>query len=512
VDFFGANLKASRHFIGVDLGGESGRVVQGSFDGQKLQLQEAYRFATGGEDFQSTLRWDVHRIWSEIQQGLAVAAKTANEFVSVGVDSWGVDYALLNADEELIELPFHYRDLRNVGMLDTVLSQVPKSEIFSRTGIQFMEINTLYQLVAQQAAGDSLQNAHHLLTIADYFHWCLCGAKSIEFTMATTTQCFDPASRSWAKELLGRLDVPTQMLPDVVEPGTVLGKIRTDVAEVTGLQNVSVVTPATHDTASAVVAVPVSESVGKNWAYISSGTWSLVGTEVDTPVISEAALDANVTNEGGVDGTWRLLKNVMGLWLIQRLKLAFAERGFDRSYGELTKMAGATLSSSCFIDPDDASFLNPANMEQAILNFLDRTNQAAPSDEAGLVRCVLESLALRYCQVIREIESLTGSEVSVIHVVGGGCQNILLNQFIAGATQLPVLAGPSEATAIGNIMVQCKASGDLNSLADIRKVVRDSVELIHFEPMALTYWQDAMAKFEGVCGRDASQNVAESGQ
>ena len=505
------NLKISRHFIGIDLGGESGRVVQGSFDGRKIRLEEKHRFPTGGIEIDSTLRWDVEKFWNEIQTGLSVVAKAEKEIVSIGVDSWGVDYALLDANDDLIELPFHYRDHRNVGVLEKVFGKVPKSEIFRQTGIQFMEINTLCQLLAHKEAGDSLSQAKTMLTMADYFHWRLCGSKSIEFTFATTTQCFDPTKGNWATGLLDRLDIPTHMLPNVVAPGTDLGKIRNEVAAATGMGAVSVVAPATHDTASAVVAVPVKENAGKNWAYISSGTWSLVGMEIDSPVISDAALNANATNEGGVDGTWRLLKNVMGLWLIQRLRLAFLQRGFDRSYEELTKMAGAVSSNGCFIDPDHATFLNPPNMEEAIRDFLIQTGQPVPADEAGLVRCVLESLALRYAQVIREIETLAQANVDVIHVVGGGCRNILLNQFISGATRLPVLAGPGEATALGNIMVQCKASGEVESLNDIREVVRQSMELIEFEPTALTYWQDALIKFEKVCGQSFGHGVAKSG-
>ena len=503
-------MKNSRHFIGIDLGGESGRVVHGSFNGQVIRLEEKHRFTTGGTEVQSTLRWDVERFWDEIQTGLSLAAKDQRAFVSVGVDSWGVDYALLDSSDELIELPYHYRDSRNVGTLQKVFGKIAKPEIFGQTGIQFMEINTLCQLFAQKEAGDRLDQAQTMLTMADYFHWRLCGSKSIEFTFATTTQCFDPSRRSWATGLLEQLDIPTHMLPDVVASGTNLGKIRNDVSAATGLNAASVVAPATHDTASAVVAVPVKADVGNNWAYISSGTWSLVGAEIDHPIISQTALNANVTNEGGIDGTWRLLKNVMGLWLIQRLKKSFTDRGFAHSYEELTQMASAVPSTGGFIDPDDVTFLNPSNMEQAVLDFFKKTGQTAPANEAGLVRCVLESLALRYGQVIREIESLTESRVNVIHVVGGGCRNNLLNQFIAGATRTPVLAGPSEATSLGNIMVQCQAAGEVESLKDIRDVVRRSVELVMFEPTALTYWQDALVRFEELCGQPWSHGVAKS--
>ena len=499
------NLVVSKNYLAVDLGGESGRVVAGCFDGQKVRLFEQHRFLTGAFQFENTLRWDVNRIWSEIQAGLGVASINFPEADSIGVDSWGVDYALLDANEQLIELPWHYRDSRNVGTLSRILDTVTREDIFSSTGIQFMEINTLCQLYASRSAGDSLERTTQLLTIADYFHWCLCGSKSAEFTFATTTQCYDPTEKDWCFALLDRLEIPTRILPNVVQPGTHLGTIRESVKQQTDAGDLSVVAPATHDTASAVVAVPVSESVGANWAYISSGTWSLVGMEVDQPVLSAEALAANVTNEGGVEGTWRLLKNVMGLWLVQRLRLALSERGFSRTYEELAKLAGDAKSAECFIDPDDPSFLNPDNMEEAIGQFCRETNQTVPTDEGALVRCVLESLALRYSEVLDEVSKLSDTRIDVIHVVGGGCKNILLNQFIAGATQLPVVAGPDEATSMGNVMVQCKASGELDSLSDIRNVVRNSVDLIEFEPTAQTYWRDAMASFKQVCEVRRSQ-------
>ena len=492
-------MNITQNFIGVDLGGESGRVIVGGFDGHRIELQEKHRFATGGLEVGSTLRWDVRRFWDEIRQGLSAASRDVKDILSVGVDTWGVDYALLDSDDTLIELPYHYRDRRNVGSLERAFQKYPRAKVFQQTGIQFMEINTLCQLFTSQESEDTLSKSKHLLTMADYFHWCLCGSKTIEFTFATTTQCFDPAEGDWAFSMLKALSVPTHMLPDIVQPGTNLGKLRDNVAQETGLQSASVVAPATHDTASAVVSVPVERSVGGNWAYISSGTWSLVGMEVAKPVISKAALAANVTNEGGANGTWRLLKNVMGLWIIQRLRLSFSERGFSRSYEELTEMARKSKSTACFIDPDDSMFVNPANMEEAILEFCQRTGQRVAGDEGDVVRCVLESLALRYREVIGEIESLAETNIDVIHVVGGGCKNGLLNQFISDATGYPVLAGPSEATALGNVMIQCQSTGEIESLADIRDVVRNSVELNKFEPKAGAYWKDAMVRFQQIC-------------
>ena len=493
-------------YIGVDLGGESGRVIVGSFDGQKIQLEEKHRFKTGGIDFEDSLRWNVTGFFEEILHGLSVAATSNKSIISVGVDTWGVDYVLLDCHDEILELPFHYRDRRNAGMLDAVTGQIGKEKIFSQTGIQFMEINTLYQLAAHRRAGDSLDRAKHFLTIPDYFHWSLCGSKSVEFTNATTTQCFDPSTRTWAKPMLTELGIPTDIFPETVEPGTNLGPLREFVSAKTGLGEISVVAPATHDTGSAVVAIPVNSSEQLNWAYISSGTWSLVGIETDHPVLSAEALAANVTNEGGADGTWRLLKNVMGLWIVQQTREAFLRRGFEKSYEELAAMAKASPSPGVYIDPDDPSFLNPADMEHAVMEFFQRTQQALPGDEAGLIRSILESLALRYCQVLSEIENLSGRAIDVVHVVGGGSQNNLLNQLIADASGKLVVAGPVEATVLGNILIQCKAAGELGSLAEIREVVGRSTAMSRFEPLQNNTLSDSLPQFESICKTQTCQS------
>ncbi len=493
-------------YIGVDLGGESGRVIVGSFDGQKIQLEEKHRFKTGGMHFEDSLRWNVTGFFEEILHGLSVAAASNKSITSVGVDTWGVDYVLLDANEEMLELPWHYRDSRNAGMLKAVTDKIGKQEIFSQTGIQFMEINTLYQLAAHRRAGEILDRAKHFLMIPDYFHWCLSGTKSVEFTNATTTQCFDPTSRDWAKPMLTDLQIPTDMLPETVEPGTNLGTLRDSVSAKTGLGAISVVAPATHDTGSAVVAIPVTSMKSLNWAYISSGTWSLVGIETDQPILSADALAANVTNEGGADGTWRLLKNVMGLWIVQRTREAFLRRGFEKSYEELAAMAQASPSPGVYIDPDDPSFLNPTDMEQAVLDFFQRTGQALPSDEGSLIRSILESLALRYRQVLAEIQNLSGRTIDVIHVVGGGSQNNLLNQLIADASEKSVVAGPVEATVLGNILIQCKAAGELGSLADIREVVAHSTDMAHFEPLQNNPLPDSLPRFESICKTQTCQS------
>lgn len=491
------NSNSNLNFIGVDLGGESGRVMVGGFDGNRIVLDEKHRFDTGGSKVGATLRWDVDLFWSEICKGLERVAAEKIDVSSVGVDTWGVDYVLLDKQDQMLGLPYHYRDQRNVGTLAEITKTLTRAEIFSRTGIQFMEINTLCQLFAAVRA-EALADASCLLTIPDFFHWKLSGYKGVEFTNATTTQCLDLQQRTWASTMLDSLGIPSAIFADVFEPGTNLGRLTPTVSAATGLKDVSVVAPATHDTGSAVAAVPVDEKkYGNRWAYISSGTWSLVGIETPQPILNEEACAANLTNEGGVEGTWRVLKNVMGLWIVQRTKQAFSDRNFERSYAELTQLA-ASASNDSYIDPDHASFLNPSNMEAAVTEFLKQTGQPQPAHEGGLIRCILESLAIRYGQVLAELRRLSGVSIDVIHVVGGGSKNALLNQFIANATGIHVIAGPGEATALGNVMVQCKTAGGVGSLAEIREVIRNSSALECFEPQDQTLWQQKSAKFESL--------------
>ena len=459
-----------------------------------------HRFNTGGLKIGQTLRWDVNLFWSQICEGLQSVAAQNIKISSIGVDTWGVDYVLLDQNDELLGLPYHYRDQRNVGTLAEISKTLSRAEIFSRTGIQFMEINTLCQLFAASQA-QTLANARCLLTIPDFFHWKLSGFKGIEFTNATTTQCLDLQQRSWASSMLDSLGIPSSIFADVFEPGTNLGSLITSVSKTTGLKDVSVVAPATHDTGSAVAAVPVDSSqYGSRWAYISSGTWSLVGIETAQPILTEEARAANVTNEGGVEGTWRVLKNVMGLWIVQRARQAFLDRSFNRTYAELTQLASEATNDS-YIDPDHASFLNPANMEAAVREFIEQSDQQLPENEGGLIRCVLESLAIRYRQVLAELQRLSGVSIEVLHVVGGGSKNTLLNQLIANATGIQVIAGPSEATALGNVMVQCKTAGGVGSLAEIREVIRNSSALDVFEPKDNAIWQQKSAQFELLLSR-----------
>lgn len=488
---------AERCFLGVDLGAESGRVVAGLFDGQRVRLEELHRFANGAVSVGGTLRWDVLRLWADIQNGLSTAATMFGaDIASVGVDTWGVDYVLMTRTNEMLGAPYHYRDARSRGMLNHAFTRVPRAEIFAATGLQFMEINTLYQLLGMsQTDLELMRLADVFLMMPDYVNWLLCGSRVVEFTNATTTQCFDATRRTWAFDLLKRLEIPSHFFPAVVDPGTKLGTLREDVARRTNLGRIPVVAPATHDTGSAVAAVPTTNTGSPNWAYISSGTWSLMGVEVQNAILTPRALELNVTNEGGIDGTYRLLKNIMGLWLVQECRRSFERHGRPLDYGPMVQLASSSPAFASLIDPDDPRFLSPDDMPTAIQAFCRETNQPIPDSEGALIRCCLESLALKYRVVLGWLEELTGVPVEVIHIVGGGTKNDLLNQFTANACGRPVVTGPVEATALGNVLVQARTAGEVGSLTEIRDVVRRSSEMKTYEPADRDVWQAANARF-----------------
>jgi len=494
---------AEQCYLGVDLGAESGRVIAGLFDGKTVRLEELHRFSNGGVNVADSLRWNVIKLWADIQDGLTIAAEQfSDRAVSVGVDTWGVDYVLLDKQNELLGQPYHYRDSRTSGMLNQTLTRVSRQQIFSDTGLQFMEINTLYQLAAMRSQNPALMElADCFLMMPDFFHWLLCGSRVVEFTNATTTQCLHPTQRDWSYELLRKLEIPTEMFPDVVTPGTKLGQLRESVASRTGLGRIDVVTPATHDTASAVAAIPTENTGKANWAYISSGTWSLMGVEVLDAVLTPRALELNVTNEGGIDGTYRLLKNIMGLWLVQGCRRAFEHKGNRLDYSQMVQLASEAEPFRSLVDPDDAKFLSPTDMTEAIAEFCRETNQPEPETEGQFVRCALESLALKYRMVAGWMEELTGETIEVIHIVGGGTQNTLLNQFAANACGKPVLTGPVEATGFGNVLIQARTAGEIGSLAEIRDVVRASCEVQRYEPTDEPAWSEAWGRFQQLLDR-----------
>jgi rhamnulokinase len=477
---------AERVYLAVDLGAESGRVMAGLWNGKKLKLEEINRFPNGAVALGETIRWDVMRLWAEIQNGLALAGKKyGKQIVSVGADTWGVDFVLLNQQDEILGQPYHYRDARTRGALERTFKKVPRAEIFAQSGLQFMELNSLYQLLAwKEHSPDLLDAADTLLFMPDFLHWAMCGAKRAEFTIASTSQFVHPIHRNWSLPLLKKLGLPTHFLPKIVPPGSELGSLRKSLAERTGLTGVKVVAPPSHDTASAVAGVPTANTGKANWAYISSGTWSLMGVETKQAVLSPRALELNMTNEGGIDGTYRLLKNIMGLWLVQQCKRSFEAAGRKYEYAQLAAMAAKAKPFRSIINLNDPRFLNPPDMPKAIQNFCRETKQPVPRTEAELVRCCYESLALKYREVLSSLEELTGEQIEVIHIVGGGSQSQLLNQFAADACQRPVVTGPVEATAMGNLLTQVRADGELDSLSEMRDVVRASSQVKHYEPMA----------------------------
>ena len=414
------------------------------------------------------------------------------------MDTWGVDYVLLDKAGELIEMPWNHRDSRTRGMMEKVKERTPPvshEEIFAESGAQFMEINTLYQLLAANERDPALlASADKFLMIPDWLHFKMCGARTGEFTNATTTQFFHPTKKQWSVELLQKLGLPTAMLPEVVQPGTGLGALLPALRERTGLHTgVKVIAPATHDTGSAVAGVP-GASEGRS-AYISSGTWSLLGVELPGPDLSQRAFEHNFTNEGGVDGTYRLLKNIMGLWLVQECRRSFAKGGSASDYAALVLAAEGAQAFRSLVNPDDTVFLNPPDMPEAIAQFCRETNQPVPGTEGDFVRCALESLALRYTTVLRWLQEMTGSAIGAVNIVGGGSRNRLLNQFTANACKCPVFAGPVEATVLGNVLVQARACGELGSLADIRRVARESSEVEEILPEHDNSWSEALQRY-----------------
>ncbi len=491
---------AHPRFLAIDLGAESGRGVVGEFDGRQFRIQEVHRFPNGPVRVFDSLHWDALYLWREIQEALRAAVRQCGPLASVGVDTWAVDFGLVSRHGELVGLPYHYRDRRTEGMMEVAFAAVPAEEIFQRTGIQFLPFNTLYQLLAMRRQGSPLlEAAETLLMMGELFTYFMTGQRVAEFTNATTTQLYDPLAGTWAASLFARLDLPLRLMPPVIPPGTVVAPLLASVAEETGAGRIPVVAPAVHDTGSAVAAVPAQ---GEGWCYISSGTWSLMGVEVKAPVITPASRALNFTNEGGVAGTFRLLKNIMGLWLVQECRRQWEREGSSHSYAELTRLAEEAEPFRALVDPDHPDFLPPGDMPARLRAYCQRTGQVPPADKGALVRCALESLALRYRYVRESLEALTGIRIHTIHIVGGGSQNGLLNQFTADATGCRVLAGPVEATALGNILMQAIATGHLSSVAEGREAIRRSQPVAEYlpRPEARGAWDDAYQRWRGLIG------------
>lgn len=486
-------MATSKKLLAFDLGAESGRGILGLFDGQRLRLEVVHRFPNGAVRTLDTLHWDVLRLYGEMIATLRKCAADHGGIDCLGVDTWGVDFALLGRGNTLLGNPRHYRDPHTETVMDAAFARVSRPEIFRQTGIQFMRFNSLFQLLAlQRDRSPLLDIAEHLLFMPDLFHFFFTGVKVNELTDASTSQMYDPTARNWAFGLLQQFGLPTRILGTLVPPGRVLGPLRTAVATETGVSPVPVIAPASHDTAAAVAAVPAQ---GDSWAYISSGTWSLMGVELPAPLINDKVLEINFTNEGGVDGTTRFLKNIMGLWLVQECRRVWERADKVYSYDELTRLAEAAPPFASLVNPDDTSFMLPPDMPAALGEFCRRTGQPVLTEPGAVVRCALESLALRYRWVLERLEELHGRRFDAIHVVGGGCQNTLLCQLTADACNRTVLAGPVEATAIGNVLTQAIGLGVLGSLVEAREVVRRSFEVTTYTPRDPKNWDGPYARF-----------------
>ncbi len=485
---------AEAKYLAFDLGAESGRGVVGFFDGERLRLEDAHRFASTPVRLLETLHWDILRLFAELKKGLSMAvAAHGGEFDAIGVDTWGVDFGLLGRGDVLLGNPRHYRDHSNDGMLEAAFGMVSADRIFDRTGIQFMQINTLFQLLAMKRQNSPLlEAAQTLLFIPDLFNFWFTGVKTTEYSIASTSQMIDPRVRAWAGDLLADFQIPAHLLTDLVPTGTPIGTLRADIAAECGCGPLNIVAPGEHDTASAVVAVPASTP---DYAYISSGTWSLMGIETTTPRISAATQAANFTNEGGACNTIRFLKNIMGLWLVQECRRSWARQGHDHSYTDLTHLAERSPGFGPLINPDDTAFLAPTDMVAAIRDYCLRTGQTSPTDTGATVRCCLESLALKYRWTLERLEEFRGRPIETVHIVGGGTQNHLLCQFAANAMNRTVIAGPVEATAIGNVLMQALGRGRIGSLEQAREVVRRSFSLDTYTPEDTGAWDATYQRF-----------------
>jgi rhamnulokinase len=481
-----------RLFLGLDLGAESGRAMLARFQSDVVTLEEIYRFANEPVRQNGSLQWDILRLWLEVTRALdRVSSLTLD---SIGLDGWGCDFALLGEHGNLLENPHHYRDSRTDGVMEQVFARVSRERIYAETGVQFLPFNTLYQwYAARQQTPKLLEAATTLVSLPDLLNYWLTGHVHAELTNATTTQFVDIRTRSWATSLLRDLDLPTRLLPQLVEPGSIAGALLRSVSA--DLEGTPVVVPGCHDTASAVASVRASEDT----AFLSSGTWSLLGVELSEPIVTPKARDLNFTNEGGVNGTTRLLKNIGGLWLLQSCRRVWDAAGQHYDYNDLVAGAGRSRAFQSLIDPDHRSFLHPENMVESIAAYCRQTGQPEPEHPSAFVRCILESLAFKYRAVLESLESLTGTPIERIRVVGGGARNRLLNQFTADATGRSVVAGPVEATVLGNVAMQMVATGAVPSLDDARDVIERSFPVERCEPRDADTWEAHYQRFQDIC-------------
>lgn len=487
------------NYLAFDIGASGGRAFIGNLNDDTILLKEIHRFYNGMVLIHDRYHWDIFRIFEEVKKGLTIV-KTQNEKVSsIGIDSWGVDYGLLDEAGHILELPYAYRDHRTDTAMDEVFRLISKERLYNLTGIQFMQFNTIFQLYS--AIRDKLpimQIAKDLLFIPDLLNYLLTGIKLSEFSFATTSQLYNPREEDWDTEVFNAIGADVEIMQDIVTPGTVIGELISNVSRETGLAGIDVVAIASHDTGSAIAAVPAQD---ENYAYISSGTWSLMGIESKTPIISPKSFEYNFTNEGGVEKIFRVLKNIMGLWLLQECKRIWLSIGKDYSYLDLINMAASSSPFKTLIDPDHGSLLNPDNMPEALSKLAEKAGEPGMENTAEFARCIFESLAFRYRKTLEELKQISDKQIERIYIIGGGSQNELLCQFAANSTGLPVISGPVEGTALGNIMVQAMARGKVASLAQIRSVVRNSFELKKYLPENTLEWNNNYSRFLEVCDR-----------
>jgi rhamnulokinase len=485
------------HFLAFDLGASSGRAILGTLDKKKISLTEVHRFENCTLHIHGNFHWNVFSLFEEMKSGLS---KCSSEFKvspeTLGIDTWGVDFGLLDSACKLIGIPYAYRDNRNISAMNEVFSIIPKEEIYRLTGIAMWPFNSLYQLYAwKRDQPDALGIAKTLLFMPDIFNWLFSGVKSTDYTFASTSQLINPFSRTWEPLLFDKPGLPLGIMNEIIEPGTPIGKLLPELAEQMNLKELEVVAVGSHDTASAIVSVPAEDN---DYAYISSGTWSLMGIESDNPVISDKTMVYNLTNEGGVGRKIRLLKNIMGLWLLQECRRIWSEKGKAYTFPELVTMAQEAHPFRSIVDPDYMKFYNPEDMTAEIRSFCTTTGQPVPVEPGQFVRTILEGLAFKYRMVLDQLREVSGRKLGKIHIIGGGSQNELLSQFSANATGVPVITGPVEATAIGNLMVQAMAKGHVSNLDEIREIIRSSFELRTFLPENQDQWEQAYQRFISV--------------
>ncbi len=478
--------------LAFDFGASSGRAIIGSFDGEKITLKEVHRFTNDPVDLGGTLYWDVLRLFYEIKQGI-VKAKIAGGFDSIGIDTWGVDFGLIDKNGRLLENPVHYRDKRTSGLVEESFKSVPRQKMYDITGIQFMELNTLFQLISlKKQRPEMLERADKMLFMPDLFAYFLTGKMCSEYSIASTSQLIDINTRTWSKELLSSFGIKESLFAPLTEPGTVLGNLSKEICEECGVESVPVISVCGHDTQSAITAVPCESG---DFAFLSSGTWSLFGTELQKPIVNETSLKINITNEGGFGGTTGFLKNIIGLWLIQESRRQWQREGKDYSYADLEKLALSEEPFKCFIDPDAPEFVPQGNIPERVREFCKKTGQYVPDSVGEIMRCIYESLAMKYRMTFEKLCECTGKDYPVIHVIGGGTKDGLLCRMTASSCGKTVKAGPIEATVMGNVAVQLMSDGTIGSISEARRAVAASEELKTYEPQNTDEWIKAYESF-----------------